>query len=217
MRRALPFVLAVVLLVAFAAGGAARTRLAFDFSPESIQAYVRGLGMMGPLIYLALLTFRHFLLLPSVIVLTAGGLVFGAALGTLLGGAGITLTALMGYALARGIGGDWVRKRFGARYQRYEKRGKTASLMLAGLVTAHPIGPMTPFHWAAGFSSVAWLPFLLAVAVAAFVRAFSYALFGAALLEPGSQAFYVSTLLLVGLALLPLAHPAFRRRAFGRD
>ena len=77
------------------------------------------------------------------------------------------------------------------------------------------MGPMSPFHWAAGLSSIPWLPFLVAIGVAGCLRAFAYAYFGSTLLEAGSTEFFGATAFLVAVALLPLAHRGVRRRLFG--
>ena len=80
------------------------------------------------------------------------------------------------------------------------------------LVTAHPTGPMSAFFWAAGFSSMALLPFAIAVTAGGSVRALAYSFFGATLLVPGTPQFYAGVAVLVLAVLGPLAHPAVRRR-----
>ena len=77
--RAVVFTLLAFVIGAFVLGRMLRADMALDVSAESVQAYVLGLGFKAPLIFVALVTFRNFLLLPSMVVLTAGGLVFGAA------------------------------------------------------------------------------------------------------------------------------------------
>ena len=84
--------------------------------------------------------------------------------------------------------------------------------MVVGIVTAHPIGPMAPIFWGAGFAAVPLFGFALAVALAAPVRAFSYAFFGSTLLDPGTPRFWIATVVLLAIALLPLAHGGFRER-----
>jgi uncharacterized membrane protein YdjX (TVP38/TMEM64 family) len=81
-----------------------------------------------------------------------------------------------------------------------------------GVVTAHPIGPMSPVFWGAGFAAVPVLGFLVAVGLAAPVRAFAYSFFGSTLLDPGTPRFWVATAVLVAVALVPFAHPGFRSR-----
>ena len=214
MRRILPFSLVAFVAGAFLVGHALREEMNIEVSAESIHTYVLGLGFKAPLIFVALVTFRSFLLLPSMVVLTAGGLVFGAAVGTVLGAAGILSSALMQFSIARVLGREWVRPRLGETFRRFERRIEAAGPMLVALTTAHPVGPMSPFHWGAGLSRLAFLPFLVAVLLAGPVRAGAYSFFGANLLDAGSTRFWLAAALLLAVALLPLLHPAIRRRVF---
>jgi uncharacterized membrane protein YdjX (TVP38/TMEM64 family) len=173
------------------------------------------MGWKAPAIYLALVTFRQFIFLPAIVILPVGGLCFGATGGTVLGATGILLSALITFALARGIGGRWLHDLFGPRYTWLERRIEDAGPPVVGIVTAHPTGPMAAFFWGAGFSSMALLPFVVAVAAGGSVRAMAYAFFGSTLLAPGSTRFYVATTLLAAAAVVPLAHPGVRRKIFG--
>ena len=77
-------------------------------SSASIQAWVDHLGWTAPAIYLALVVFRHFLLIPSTVVIAAGGLCFGATLGAGLGALGIALCGLGQFALVRVLRPRWI-------------------------------------------------------------------------------------------------------------
>lgn len=219
VRRLLPLALLALVAGLFVAGSAARGLLGIELSAESIQAVVLGLGWKAPAIFVGLVTFRNFLLLPSALVLPAGGVIFGAGLGTLLGAAGIMLSAALKYAIARGVGREWLRPHFGAAVEAFERHAQSTGPVLVGLATAHPAGPMAPAHWGAGFAAVPALSFAVAVALTAPIRAFTYAFFGSSLLELGSLRFWVASALLAGAALAPLAHRGVReslRRAAGR-
>ena len=212
MRRLLPLALVALLAGLFLAGHVVRGQLGIELSAESIRSVVGGFGWKAPAIYLGLVTFRQFLLLPSALVLSIGGAVFGAAMGTLLGSLGIVISAAFKYAVARGLGREWLRRRFGAAVATFERHAEAAGPLLVGLVTAHPAGPMAPVHWAAGFAAVPALSFVVAVALAAPLRAFAYAFFGSTLLEPGSARFWLAGAVLAAALLAPLAHRGLRER-----
>jgi uncharacterized membrane protein YdjX (TVP38/TMEM64 family) len=215
VRRVLPIALIALVAGGFYAGATLRADLGIEWSPQAVRAFVLGLGLKAPLIFLGLVTFRQFFFLTSGVLLTAGGLLFGAALGTLLGGAGIVLSALLLFFLARGMGGGWVRSLLRERFRSFDRRARTAGPMVVGLMTGHPMGVMTPFHLAAGVSGISWLAFLVVVLVAGPIRAATYAYLGANLLDLGSARFWLASALLVALALLPLAHPKVRREGLG--
>ena len=212
MRRLIPMALAVLLVGLFAAGHLVRGQLGIELSAESIRSAVVDFGWKAPAIYLGLVTFRQFLLLPSALVLSIGGAVFGAAMGTLLGAAGIVLSAGLKYAIARRLGRDWLRRRFSAATRAFERHTEAAAPLLVGLVTAHPAGPMAPVHWGAGLAAVPALSFAVAVVLAAPLRAFAFAFFGSTLLEPGSARFWLAGAVLAAAVLAPLAHRGLRER-----
>jgi uncharacterized membrane protein YdjX (TVP38/TMEM64 family) len=216
MRRRVPLLLVVVVGAAFLLGALVRGRIGIEFTPQSIFDFVDALGWKGPVIFVALVTFRQFLLLPSGLILPVGGLCFGAGLGTALGAAGIVISASFKFALARWLGRDWVRAQFGPRVELLEQRVATAGPFVVGLVTAHPMGPMSPVHWAAGLSSIPVLAFGLAVCVGGPVRAGAYSLLGSTLLDFGSPRFLVASGVLAVVVLLPLVHPGIRRRLVSR-
>jgi uncharacterized membrane protein YdjX (TVP38/TMEM64 family) len=212
MAARAPWLLLVVLIGLFLVGRSVRGELGIELDAQSLRDWVQGLGVVAPAVYVGLVTFRQFLLIPSLLLLAAGGLVFGAKLGTLLGGLGIVLSALMGFTLARTLGREWLRVRMEARLGAIERHSRSLGPLMVALATAHPIGPMTPFHWGAGLASVAWLPFLAVVLVAGPTRAFLLSSLGASLAEPSSPRFWLTTAILLAIVVLPLAHPGLRQR-----
>lgn len=210
-RRVMPALLAF-FAVTFTAGWLVRDGLGIELSTHALQDFVRGMGWKAPAIFLGLLTFRQFIFLPAIVILPVGGLCFGTTLGTILGATGIVLSALITFAIARNIGGAWLRTLLGHRYSWLERHVERAGPPAVALVTAHPTGPMSAFFWAAGFSSMALLPFAIAVTAGGSVRALAYSFFGATLLVPGTPQFYAGVAVLVLAVVGPLAHPAVRRR-----
>lgn len=217
MRRLLPLVVLVAVGLAIFTGRSIRTELGVEYAPESLQTLIASLGVAAPLTFLAIVVFRQVLLLPSMLVLTAGGLAFGPILGTFLGGTGILISGLLLFGVGHGMGGAWIREQIGERFAGFEKRLSAAGPAVIGLSTAHPMGPMTPFHWAAGLSSIRALPFAIAITVGGFFRSFAYALFGSTLTDIGSKEFFIASGVLVMVAALPLLNREIRETVLARD
>ncbi|HZO09885.1 MAG TPA: VTT domain-containing protein [Myxococcota bacterium] len=208
--------LLLVAVLAVGAGQEFRASAGIELSPESLRTWVQQLGPLAPLVFFGMVTFRSLLLLPSALVLTAGGLLFGAPLGALVGGAGIFASALWCFAAARLMGREWVQSRIPARLRPLEARAESFGPPLIGLATAHPMGVMTPLYFAAGLSRIRFAPFVAVCAIAGPFRAFLYAWLGAQLVDFGSPRFWAATLLLLVVAVLPLAHPRVRRWLLAR-
>ena len=217
MRREalVPLALLAILGLLLLIGTELRGALGIELSTESIRSWVASFGWKGPAVYLAMVTFRHFLLLPASVILSVAGLAFGAGLGTLLGGLGITLSAFLAFGASRSVAGAWVLPRLGPELQRVLARIERAGAWLVGLGTAHPMAPLTPFHCAAGLSTLSLLAFATAVIPGSLFRAGALACFGATLGDPGTPSFYLASGFLLLVGLLPLAHRGLRQRLFG--
>jgi uncharacterized membrane protein YdjX (TVP38/TMEM64 family) len=215
MRRFLPLLLLGLVAVALLAGNAIRTQVGVN-SAESLRASILSLGLWAPIAFTALVTFRQYLLLPSSLALAAGGVIFGAAWGGTLGGLGIALSAMQMFGIARGIARGWIRGFAGQRFQRFDSRAKVAGPFVVALITAHPMGILSPTHWAAGISSMPWKGFAVWIIPAAFIRAYIFAYLGSTLLDFGSKAFFTATGAVLAIALLPLLHPVVRQHVLGR-
>lgn len=213
-RFRLPLVLIGLVGLAFAVGTVIRGEIGDELSLDAARGWVEALGWRGPVLYVVLLTFRQFLFLPSAIVLSVGGLCFGVLGGTLLGGAGIVLSGLMQFGLTRGIARPWFANP-GRQIAVLRERIENAGPALIALATAHPLGPMSPAHWAAGLTAIPVPAFVLAVMFGGPLRAGVYSIFGSSLVEGASPLFYTMLALVLGVILLPLAHPSVRRRLFG--
>ncbi len=211
--RAAGVVLGVGLL--FFIGRQVRESLGIEFSTQSVRDWVVSLGWSAPWIFLLLVAFRHFLVLPSAVILPVGGVLFGAGVGTLLGAGGVFATALIHFGIGRGIARGVFSPERLERLARRQARFERAGPAILCLVTAHPLGPMTPFHWGAGFSSLRFVSFVLAVATGALLRSFCLSFFGASLLDAGQDAgtgqIWWASAVVVGAVLLPFASPRLRK------
>lgn len=210
-RPVLFLLLAVGLLVG---GQWLRAAAGIEFAADSVRAWVEQQGWMGPVLFIGLVAGRQFILLPSALLLSAGGLVFGGVLGTLFGAIGLVGSAVTTFGLARGLGGEKVKAQVAARFPLLDRYIESAGPLLVFLTIAYPAGPMTAVFWAAGFSSVRLASLLVAVSLGGLIRSAAYSFFGAALTDVGSPAFWIASVGL-GLALVvPMAHPGLRRRLF---
>jgi uncharacterized membrane protein YdjX (TVP38/TMEM64 family) len=210
-----PLLFLVIPIGLFLGGRVVRTRFGLEFSAASVLAWLETLGWHGPLIFIGLVGFRTFVFLPSAVVLSAGGLLFGALGGTALGSIGVILSGLVLFGMTRVLGDDWLPARVRVAAEGFERRTRRAGPLALGAITAHPLGPMAAVHAAAGLSAMTLGSFLVPVILGAPIRAFGYSLFGMSLADVGSGQFYIATGVLLGLIVVPLAHPDLRRRVLG--
>ncbi len=208
---------AVLVLGAFATGAWVRQRLGLGLDLGELQARVLNAGWLAPAAFVGLVSCRQFLLLPSVVLLSIGGLIFGPWLGTALGAAGVILSAAMSFGLARGLAGDALRERLARRFPGLDRRVREGGAVVVAVGTAWPGGPMTGLFWTAGIVGVGFLPYLLGAGLGGVVRAGSYSALGSTFADVGSPRFWIAILAVTGAALVPLAHPGARAWLRGAD
>jgi uncharacterized membrane protein YdjX (TVP38/TMEM64 family) len=207
--------LLLVVTGMFIAGRTARKSLGLELSPQSVLDWIRTLGWYAPVIFVGVVGFRTFLFLPSAVVLSAGGLLFGTLWGTLFGWFGVILSGAVLFAIGRYFGTDAVPDGLRKSLRRFDTHINRLGPLTLGAVTAHPLGPMAAVHCAAGLSTLRFLAFLGPVVLAGSLRAFGYSFFGMSLVEIGSTQFYLATTVLLALIVVPLAVPALRQRILG--
>jgi len=196
-----------------------RSVLGLEFDAASLREMVASLGVWGPLAFVVLVTFRLPLGLPSQLVLTAGGLAFGALPGALLGALGLTGSGLVVFWLTRVAGPERALRSLpvGLAPVLDVARGRVGALFVA-LGIGYPVGPLTACQFAGAVTGMHLFTYLVACGGGGLVRAGLFSYFGDRLVSGEG-------LLGAGLALvlalgLPLCFPRARtwlRLAFGRS
>jgi uncharacterized membrane protein YdjX (TVP38/TMEM64 family) len=205
------FALIATLVVA---GQILRLHLGVAPSVDAVREWADALGWRAPAAFLGLVIVRQLILLPAVVLLTAGGVIFGVLLGTVIGGTGIIVSGLANFALARRLGAAMVPSGWRSTLVRLTARGPAPVLIFTGLATMHPVGPLVAAHWAAGCSTIAASTFFLVIVPASYARAAALATFGSTLSEWGSPASLLLAAGLVAAVVVPLSVPTLRRRVF---
>jgi uncharacterized membrane protein YdjX (TVP38/TMEM64 family) len=208
----------MVVLIAFVVGGGMlRGVLGIEWSTDGVRTLVTDAGVWAPIIFVLLLVFRILLVIPSVILLPAGGLLFGVVEGSIYGAIGLTLSGLVNYGLVQWAGPQAFRARISPRFQGL--LGIVRSKAGAGAVTvisAYPFGPITIAHLGAAIAGMGFFTYLAAVALGSVVRSATFSLFGASLVESGRLGW--ASLAMAGALIIPFLIPqsrAWLKQSFG--
>lgn len=207
--RVTKLAVALVLVALLGGGYVLRLKLGLEFDSESLRAKVESMGPLAPVIFVAVLSLRFLVGLPSGLLLTVGGAVFGATLGTVYGALGITLMGLLQYLVVQIAGAESLRARVPPRFAgalRAARSWRGAATL--AVMSAYPVCPQTPIQIASALAGMGLVTFLISLSAGATLRAGLFAWFGSSLLE-GEGVFLVGAVLLVVLAL-PFLHPRSR-------
>ena len=130
-------------------------------SEDWIDREVRGKGMSGELLYVAVAAFATAVAIPRHIISFLGGYAFGLGMGTALALLATEIGCALTFYYARLIGRPLVSARFGARVQRIDDFLAANPFSMTLLIRLLPIGNNFATSLAAGVSRVPARLFLL--------------------------------------------------------
>jgi uncharacterized membrane protein YdjX (TVP38/TMEM64 family) len=198
--------------LALLALGLARRSLGIDADPAALQEAVARLGVWGPLAYVGLVALRIPLGLPSALVLLAGPLLFNTLTATLCGAAGLTLSAVAIFLIARHSGRARIEARLPGRLRPLlELASSRLGAVFIALGTAYPFGPITLYHLLAGVTGMGVVVFVLSVASGSLGRSALFTFFGRRLVEGDAGDLLEASLVVGVVVVLPLLIPRTRR------
>jgi uncharacterized membrane protein YdjX (TVP38/TMEM64 family) len=142
------------------AGLMTATDLGAMFDEAWIDAYVRGQGVNGWLVFIAAGLVFTALGLPRQLVAFMGGYAFGLATGTGLALVAVTLGCIVAFHYARFVGRDFVAHRFPSKVRRIDQFLSENPLSMTLLIRFLPLGSNLATNLAAGVSSVRAAPFV---------------------------------------------------------
>jgi uncharacterized membrane protein YdjX (TVP38/TMEM64 family) len=209
MRRKWLWVLGALAL--FAAFVLLRRALGLGLEPDRIRESVDEMGVWAPLVFVAIVAFRIPLMVPSALILIAGGLVFGSVEGTLYGAAGLVLSALVLFLTSRWAGRDAVEARLPARLRgALEIAGSRAGALFIAAGTAYPLSLISAYPLLAGVTGMALPVFLIAVGTGSLGRAALYTYFGSSLADAEPAQLLLAGGIVLASLLVPLVFPGSR-------
>jgi uncharacterized membrane protein YdjX (TVP38/TMEM64 family) len=178
-QNAIKIVAGVVILAALA--------LLFQFLPvgtwlREFQAWVRGLGALGYVLYVIVYAICVVALIPASLLTVGAGAIFGAIPGTIVNVCGATIGAMLAFLLARTVLRHRVEKMLErkpklAAVDRALAREGTKLLVLCRL-SGFP--PFTWANYAFGATAVRPMPYFLATFFGIIPGTFAYTYAGAA-------------------------------------
>ena len=169
---------------------------------DDVRSWVDAFGPLAPLAYVPISALLGMALVPGPVLAGASGLLFGAAVGTIVTLASAVLGSVLALLLARRAGREEIERRGGERV-------RWAEAMLArhgtGAVVAQrlmPGIPDAPCSYAAGLVGISVAQIAIGTAIGSAPRAFSYTAIGSSLDDPTSPAAIAGIVLLVVTTLV---------------
>ncbi len=171
-----------------------------DLTPETFNAFILSLGLLGPAIYIGIFIIRPFFLISSIALFIAGGLAFGPLWGPLFASFGAAIGGSLGFLFARIMGHDYVYGRL--KNKKYFIDDQKFSFSMVFLLSLLPIMPVTIINMGAGLSDMKFRPYIISHVLGVTPRAFAYGFFGSTLFATGTVKFKIALILILLMVLL---------------
>jgi uncharacterized membrane protein YdjX (TVP38/TMEM64 family) len=144
----------VVLLLLIAAGIVTAFIFRDQLSVEQLTGWVRQLGWIAPLFFIACYAIAAVFFLPGLLFTLAGGALFGPVYGTLYNLAGATLGATLAFLTARYIAYDWVTQRTGNRLRQLVEGVEEEGWRFVAFARLVPLFPFNLLNYALGLTKI---------------------------------------------------------------
>jgi uncharacterized membrane protein YdjX (TVP38/TMEM64 family) len=184
-----------------------------------VDATIRGRGLSGYLIFLAVGWGLTSVGLPRQLVAFLAGYAFGFVLGTGLSLAATVMGCVTAFTFARLVGRDLVARRISGRIKRVENFLSDNPFSMTLLIRFLPLGSNFLTNLAAGVSGVRALPFFSGSALGYIPQMMVFALVGSGItLEPGHRISLSAVLFLVSGAIGIALYRKYRHgKSFDND
>jgi uncharacterized membrane protein YdjX (TVP38/TMEM64 family) len=187
--------------------------LSGSLDAKKVQHWFDGLGLAGPLVFVAASSLMTVALFPGPLLAGAAGLLFGTALGTPVAIVAATTGAVLAFALARWWAHDAVEELAHGRVADLRAWIGRRGFYAVFYARLAPAIPYNLVNYAGGLSPVALRAFTLATLLGCAPRAFAYVALGGNLDNLGSPEVVVAIVVLVVMAVAGVV--ALRRSGSG--
>lgn len=167
-----------------------------------IETHIKGKGIAGEVLFVALATLATGIGLPRQIVSSLAGYAFGIWLGSGLMLLGTTLGCIGSFYYARILARGPVQRKFSGRIRRLDDFLHDNTFSMTLLIRMLPVGSNVGTNLAAGVSSIRAMPFIIGSAIGYFPQTLIFALLGSGVAVDPVQSTLISVALFVGSGVL---------------
>lgn len=206
-KRLWRILLTVVIIALIAVGIMFRHRL----NLIGLQSRIDAFGIWAPIVFILLYILATVLFLPGAIFTLAGGLLFGAYLGTVYNLIGAVCGASLAFLIARFIAADWVQKKTGhGALHRLVDGVNDSGWRFVAVVRLIPLIPFNLLNYALGLTAIPLGSYIIASAIFMLPGTFAYTYVGAlgiAFIHGDAQEIISKVSIAVGIFVILAAMP----------
>lgn len=143
-------------------------------------AWIAGLGMWGPVIFVAIYILACVLFIPGAILTLGAGFIFGVVKGTMIVSVASTLGAASAFLVGRYLAREWVAKKIegNEKFKAVDEAVAREGWKIVGLVRLSPIFPFNLLNYAFGLTKVSLRDYFFASWIGMFPGTVMYVYIG---------------------------------------
>ena len=193
------------LLLALAIGLAIwLSRSVFQIDANSIRSWILSFGIWAPIIYIIIYTVRPLIFFPASVLSIAGGLAFGAWLGTLYTIIGATLGAMLSFYVAKTLGPRFVRGKWTGNAGKIQSQMEHNGFFYVLLFRLIPVINFDLISYVAALAKVRFGSFALATLIGIIPGTFAYNFLGSSFVSGNPKIIILASTVFIILTVVPI-------------
>lgn len=193
-----------LLLAAFVALAIWLSRSVLKIDADGLRNWILSFGLWAPIIYIAIYTVRPLIFFPASVLSIAGGLTFGAWMGTLYTIIGATLGAMLSFYVAKTLGKSLVRKQWTGNAQKIQSQMEHNGFLYVLLFRLIPVINFDLISYVAAFAKVRFASFTLATLIGIIPGTFAYNFLGSSFVSGNPKIIILAIVVFVVLTVVPI-------------
>jgi len=187
------------------------------FDKDLLQAWVKGFGVWGPLVYILIYSITPALLLPGLPVTVAGGLAFGPIYGTIYAITGATIGASIAFLTARYLARDYIEHLIKGKLKTIDEEVEKKGWLFVAITRLIPIFPFNLLNYAFGLTKIKFSHYVIASFFFMLPATAAYVILSSSILDILKGK--VSTELIIGVILITVIFiiPVLYKKFYGED
>lgn len=180
------------------------SRSVFDVNAEDLRNWILSFGLWSPLVYIIAYTIRPLIFFPASVLSIAGGLAFGAWMGTLYTIIGATLGAALSFVVAKTVGKSLVKKQWTGNAAKIQTQMEQNGFLYVLLFRLIPVINFDLVSYLAAIAKVRFVPFALATLIGIIPGTFAYNFLGSSFVSGNPQIIAAAVAVFIVLTVVPI-------------
>lgn len=179
-------------------------RSVFEVDAQDIRSWILSFGLWAPIIYIVLYTVRPLIFFPASVLSIAGGLAFGAWMGTLYTIIGATLGAMLSFYVAKTLGKSLTVKEWTGNAKKIQMQMEHNGFFYVLMFRLIPVINFDLISYLAAIAKVRFTSFALATLIGIIPGTFAYNFLGSSFVSGNPKIIILAVTVFVVLTVVPI-------------